>query len=196
MSEIKSALEIALERTNNVQSDRTQIVKNDSIEEGRRAAFEFLEDAEKKFSFIEEKIKTSQKDRVDWVREGMLKVFLSNLKLPDNEAVTDIIYKLRDGITAATGRKKDVAYIFSQLETLFKQYIQNKKDVVENLKTNYSKKLREKEAAMSKQLGSPVHLEPERDPEYLDYLHKAVNQLDKQYQQIIIQIKEELLKKN
>ena len=46
MGEIKSALEIALERTNSVKSDKTLIIKQNAEEEGKKLGARFLSDTE------------------------------------------------------------------------------------------------------------------------------------------------------
>ena len=181
MGEIKSALELALERTNNVQGDKKLIEKNNAIDEGRKAAFEYMEKKDAKETTLEKLIKESSKEKQQWLREGMFKVLISNLKLPDDESSFDKINKIRDGFAAIAEDKKDIIFLFSQVEQVFKQYLENKKSIIENLNNNFEQKLKEKEEALSKQLGTNVTLKPENDPEYKEYLHKVTNQLDQQY---------------
>ena len=195
MGEIKSALELALERTNNVQGDKKLIEKNNAIDEGRKAAFEYMEKKDAKETTLEKLIKESSKENQQWLREGMFKVLISNLKLPDDESSFDKINKIRDGFAAIAEDKKDIIFLFSQVEQVFKQYLENKISIIENLNNNFEQKLKEKEEALSKQLGTNVTLKPENDPEYKEYLHKVTNQLDQQYREVIVKIKSEIEKR-
>ncbi len=195
MGEIKSALELALERTNSVQGDKKLIVKNSMIDAGRRAAFEFLEKGDKKTDILEEALKKAGKENTAWIKEGMFKVFATNMKLPENEASLVKINILKEGLLAIAERKKEMSLVFSQAEQLFRQYLQNKAGVQENLLKNYGRKLQEKEKLLSQQLGKEVHLAPEKDPEYQEYLHKMTGQLDDQYHEVLMKIREEIEKR-
>ena len=195
MGEIKSALELALERTNNVQSDKKLIEKNNAIDEGRKAAFEYMEKNAATETSLAKIIKDSSKEKQQWLREGMFKVLISNLKLPEDESSFGKINKIRDGFSAIAGDKKEIVFIFSQIEQVFKQYLQHKDSIIENLNNNFEQKLKEKEEMLSKQLGAKVTLKPENDPEYKEYLHKVTNQLDQQYREVLVKIKNEIEKR-
>ncbi|MCL2704580.1 MAG: hypothetical protein FWE72_00030 [Spirochaetaceae bacterium] len=195
MGEIKSALELALERTNNVQSDKKLIEKNNTIDEGRKAAFEFMEKNSIKEDSLEKIIKGNNKEKQQWLKEGISKVLISNLKLPEDESSFEKINKIRDGFSAILEDKKDIVYLFSQIEQVFKQYLQHKNSVIESLNNNFEQKLKEKEEVLSKQLGAKVTLKPENDPEYKEYLHKVTNQLDQQYREVLVKIKSEIEKR-
>jgi len=195
MGEIKSALELALERTNNVQSDKKLIEKNKAIDEGKKSAFEYMEKNNGKETSFEKLIKESSKEKQQWLREGMFKVLISNLKLPEDESSFKKINKIRDGFSAIVEDKKEVIFLFSQIEQVFKQYLQNKNSIIENLNNNFEQKLREKEEALSKQLGTKVTLKPENDPEYKDYLRKMTNQLNQQYREVLVKIRNEIEKR-
>ena len=195
MGEIKSALELALERTSNVQGDKKLIEKNNAIEEGRKAAFEYMEKSDKKADLLEEKIKNSNKEKQQWLKEGMFKVLVSNLKLPEDESSFKKINKIRDGFSAIAENKKEITLLFAQVEQVFKQYLQNKNAIIENVNNNFEQKLKEKEEILSRQLGAKVTLKPENDPEYKEYLHKITNQLDHQYSEVILRIKAEIEKR-
>jgi hypothetical protein len=195
MGEIKSALELALERTSNVQRDKKLIEKNNAIEEGRKAAFEYMEKSDKKADLLEEKIKNSNKEKQQWLKEGMSKVLISNLKLPEDESSFKKIDKIRDGFSVIVENKKEIILLFAQIEQVFKQYLQNKKAIIENVNSNFEQKLKEKEEILPRQLGTKVTLKPENDPEYKEYLHKITNQLDQQYSEVIVRIKTEIEKR-
>ena len=195
MGEIKSALELALERTMNVQSDKKLIEKNNAIDEGRRAAFDYMEKKDIKDTSLEKLTKDSSKEKQVWLKEGIFKVLISNLKLPEDESSFIKINKIRDGFAAIAENKKEILFLFSQVEQVFNQYLQNKKSVIENLNNNFAEKLKEKEELLSKQLGAKVTLKPENDPEYKEYLHKITNQLDQQYQEVLLKIKSEIEKR-
>ena len=197
MGEIKSALELALERTKDVKSDKSQITKQKAEEEGKKTAAGFLSDlpSEKISSEkLKELLKIKKNEELEYFKKGFAALLLSNLKLPDEEINRELLTKLTEGFTVLSGKKKEIAYIFNQTEAFFNQYIQNKNDLTENLKNQFASKLQEKEAALKEQFGEDVKINPENDPEFQEYRHKTVAQLDEQYNQAFVQVREELLK--
>jgi hypothetical protein len=195
MGEIKSALELALERTSNVQSDKKVMLKNNAVEEGRKIAFKYLEDSSATVKIIEESLKHADKEKQEWLKEGILKVIFNNLKLPENETSFEKIEKIKNSIMAITKNKKEITIVFEQANQIFAQYLQHKSSIKENLDNNFSKKLQEKEQLLSQQLGKEIHLNMEVDPEYNEYLRKMTAQLDEQYHEIIVKIKNEIEKR-
>ena len=197
MGEIKSALELALEKTKNVKSDKTQITKQHAEEEGKKIASAFLSNIEsEKISEdkFKETLKGKNKDELKYFSKGAGTVFLSNLKLPEGEIDKKRLDRLRDGFIILSGKKKEINYIFSQVESFFIQFVQNKNDLTENLKSQFAPKFQEKEAALKEQYGEDAHIRMEDDPEFKEYLHKTANNLIEQYSQAFIQVKDELLK--
>lgn len=201
MGEIKSALELALEKTEGVKSDKNLILKNKITDEGQKAAFAFLEnqDAETGYldSIIEKSSDSAGQEGATWVKDGMKKVLFSNLKLPENEASLSKIEKLNKAFMAicSSEGKKELPHVFQQVKELFDQYLHNKSGIEEKLKQNYAGKLAEKEATLSAQLGQEVHLNAENDPEYQKYLSKMYNDLDQQYADVLLKVRIEIEKR-
>ena len=197
MGEIKSALELALERTKDVKSDKSQITKQKAEEEGKKTAAGFLSDlpsetvsAEK----LNEIIKNKKDEELEYFKKGFSASLLSNLKLPEDEINKDQLSKIAEGFIIISGKKKEISYIFNQTEAFFNQFIQNRNELTENLKNQFAAKIQEKEAALKEQFGEDVHINPENDPEFQEYRHKTINRLEKQYNQAFTQVREELLK--
>jgi uncharacterized protein DUF6657 len=197
MGEIKSALELALERTKDVKSDKTQITKQNAEEEGKKIASTFLSNiesekvSEEKFKEI---LKAKNKDELKYFSKGVGNIFISYLKLPEGEIDKTMLDRIRVGFILLSGNKKEINYIFSQVEAFFAQFMQNKNDLTENLKNQFASKLQEKEAALKEQYGEDAHIKAEDDPEFKEYLHKTINSLIEQYSQAFVQVKDELLK--
>ena len=197
MGEIKSALELALERTKDVKSDKSQITKQNAEEEGKKTAAGFLSDIPSETvsaDKLKEILKSRKNEELVYFRKGFASTLLSNLKLPEDEINKEFLGKLAEGFTILSGKKKEIAYIFNQTEAFFSQFIQNRHDLVENLKNQFSAKIHEKEAALREQFGEDVHINPENDPEFLDYSHKTITKLEEQYNQAFSQVRKELLK--
>ena len=126
------------------------------------------------------------------MKKGISKILLSYLKLPVDGIESGTLNKIQEGLILLSDKKKEITYIFSQIEAFFSQYIQNRQDLTESLKHQFSSRLHEKEELLKEQLGKDVHIRMEDDREYQEHLHKAVSRLKEQYSQAFAKVKEEL----
>ena len=84
MGEIKSALEIALERTKSVEVNKEFVEANKFQKEGKSLVSKFLDDTTVNLG---EGLKKYDKKQVQWVKEGIFQVLLANLVLPQEQLV-------------------------------------------------------------------------------------------------------------
>ncbi|MCX7031710.1 MAG: hypothetical protein NTU62_16530 [Spirochaetes bacterium] len=85
MAPIKSAWEVALENTKDIEGSKETLAANTARDEGRKLAAKALDDP----SFgLKEALKSVERDRIALVREGLIQSLLANLVLPfDLEAL-------------------------------------------------------------------------------------------------------------
>lgn len=190
MSEIKSALELALERTKDIQGDKETIAENKHKDDGKKLASQLLNPQADGENPVE-KLKTYSGKELQWVREGFFQVLDANLTLPQDDAFTDKVKLLEKGYLAIIKDRKQVNYIIQQVKQFFEQYLQNREKLFEAVKQQYEPQLREKEKMLAKQMGAAIKLEPESDPEFVSLLSKNQSQLEQQYTEALQQVKEE-----
>ena len=82
--------------------------------------------------------------------------------------------------------------IFSQLEGFFKEYIGERKRMVEALERQYAPRLKKKEEELSRQTGRPVKVNPAADPEFQSVVRQYLGQLDEKYSEVLDKAKEEI----
>jgi hypothetical protein len=193
MTEIKSALELALERTQNIQGDKESIKSNEHKNAGKRLASAFLDPVDE----VDEKNVISQiKERSGkeqaWFREGFFTVLLANVSLPVTDDFEHKLSLLEKGFNAVLKERRQIAYIFQQVSQFFSQYLQSREQLEEAVKQQYEPRLREKEKMLEQQMGAKVTLAHEQDQEYLTLLSKNYAQLEEQYNQALQQVKDQL----
>ncbi len=82
MAPIKSAWEIALENTKDIEGSKETLAASAARDEGRKLAAKALDDP----SFgLKEALKAVDRDRIALVREGLIQSLLANLVLPLDE---------------------------------------------------------------------------------------------------------------
>ncbi|NLK06517.1 MAG: hypothetical protein GX315_09130 [Spirochaetales bacterium] len=192
MAIIKSAWELALEKTEALQVDPVKIKRDLKVKEGRQLAATFLNDIDATKEGTEKQFAQFEGEDKQLVKEGMTLTLLSNLSLPRSAAFKDAFAKVVQlGLIVAEGNEQ-AGELISQLEGFFSQYLENQDDLVERMKQQFAPHLEQKQAQLRKQYGPNFILRPEQDPEFMKLLDKQLAQLDEQYTNILSQAKEQL----
>jgi hypothetical protein len=193
MGEIKSALELALERTESVKSDKEGLEKAAYIDKGKRIASRLYSPEEKDYD-ISKALKEFSGKQAVWVKEGVFSVCLANITLPAEEEDINRLKRSLKGLEAVVKDRKMVNALGKQLEDFFKRYLSDKEQLVEAVREQFGPRIKEKEQELAQQLGTEVHLDPSSDPEFAKYLNQNMNRLKEQYLNALNQAKEELTK--
>lgn len=190
MSVIKSAWEIALEKTQDIHVNSEKIARNEKIQEGRKLAAAFLNDEEKTVEDVQKQVKTYKGQDKELIMKGLVTALLDNISLPQTEGYKHGFQKVQE-LTMIIGDKK-LSALVGQLGQFFDQYLAQIKQMTEKAKQQYQPRLEQKQEQLRAQYGDDIVLQPEQDPDFLKMLNQALKQLDAQYGQAITQAKEEI----
>jgi len=175
---IKSALEIALENTKNVEGDKQALETKKYSDEGRRMVAKLFDDP----AFdLKAALKAYEKKQLAWVREGMIQSLLSNIVLPLDEIALKRNKQTGDIIASAGSEARKLNMILGQLDGFYKGYLDERKQIMQALEKQYAPKLRRKEEEMSKQMGQRVKINPAQDPEFAAMQRQYLAQLDMKF---------------
>ena len=119
-------------------------------------------------------------------------VLLSPTGWLSSEADLARLDPIRNGLAQALGKKSEIDYLFDQAEQLLKQYLDNRQQLIEHVRSQFSQRLREKEEELARQYGQSVRLDPAQDPEFANVLQQNMRQLQNQYQQVLDQLRDEI----
>jgi dGTP triphosphohydrolase len=187
MAKIKSALEIALEKTESVKSDKTVIGQYNAKQKGKKLANQFLEGNIKS---LEDEIKAEDKEAQASLKQGLFDVFISQIILPAAKEEIDRIEISCKGIYLITGSKR-FSEMSKQFIQVLNQFLSETVQYEEAIKRQYAPKLRQKEEELSRRLGRNVKLDPFQDPEFIPFFNQNMNALKEKYQAAVDQVKEE-----
>ncbi len=188
MGRIKSAWEIALERTDDIEIDYDRIRRNESLDKIRRAAGSYLVEETADNEDLREKLAEYP---IDDLREALSSLVINKLSLPSEE-VDDDRYQRLSFIISLIANREDTLELFGQIAGFLMQYPMHKKQLIEQMKAQFEPLLREKEAKMKEQYGESIHLSLEQDKEFLEMLKKNLERLDEQYNSTLSEAKEQL----
>ncbi len=192
MAFIKSALEIAMERTRDVKIDPEAIKKENLLKEGRKFASEYLFTINFDKDKLGSKINSFSGEGKKAFTEGLVKTFLSNIILPKNDTYEEQLQNIESGLCEISKNKKDITVMIEQIKQFFIQYIENRKQLIEAVKQQYAPKLMQKQKEMAAQYGHEVTLSPEQDPEFMEILKSNILKMETQYSVSLAGAKEEL----
>ncbi len=191
MGKIKSAWEIALERTEGIQMDKDKIKYKADVDSARRAAGRFVSDDEP----INEKELRDSLSSLDRkaVKEALIVTAEANLSLPQSEDSDNTrLEKAKTLIAIATDNNPEAIGLSEELEAFLKQYPFHRKDLLEKMKAQYKPILDEKSEKLSKQYGTEVHLSYENDKEFMEAARQNLERLEAQYQATLTNAKKQL----
>jgi hypothetical protein len=204
MAMIRSALEIALERSKDIKVDEATLEANSLRVEGKKAVGRFLEDPES--GSLAQKLGQYPKEKRAAVREGAFDVLASQIQLPTNDASMDKLEILSAGFSAIAASAgagllggvgsavadKRVQALFQQLAGFFKQYLDDMKNVEQAIRKQWGPKIREKERQMAARMGQDVRIDPMSDPEFAAFYKQNVSAARAQYQAALDKAKQDL----
>ena len=191
MGRIKSAWEIALERTEGIQMDKEKIKYNSSIEKTRKLAGRFLSDDE---AITREELETELK-ALDpkAVAEALILTAEANLSLPQEENEnTERMDKIKVLVEIATDGNPAAMGLMDELIAFLFQYPKHKKDLLDKMKAQYQPILDEKSQKLSEQYGTEIHLSFENDMEFMTAAKQNLDRLENQYQATLTNAKAQL----
>ena len=189
MGKIRSAWEIALERTENIEVDEDMIRHQNTIDGIRRIAGSFLMQDKCEEDQLRQKL--SEFSPAD-LKEALKQTILNGLGLPQEEVEDDRYDRLQILLELASGSGDEAISLFNQITGFLKQYPMHRKQLVDQLKAQAEPMLREKEAQMREKYGQDIHLTPETDKEFMSILNQNMKRLDDQYNQTLAGAKSQL----
>ncbi|MBI9106699.1 MAG: hypothetical protein JEZ04_08135 [Spirochaetales bacterium] len=191
MAEIKSALEIALERTEGMETDRSKIAAKQLKIEGRKAAIAFLDDKSTAKDIVKA-LKQHKGDEQTAFKLGAVESLLSCVKLPTDEGYKDVFEKASEGLAVISDSPSEVKQMLTQLSQFFDQYIQNRDQMEKQLMAQFEPLLKQKEEAAFAQTGNRRSIDPLDEPEFQKIYSQNMGNLSKNYSEALTQAKDQL----
>jgi hypothetical protein len=190
MGRIKSALEIALERTESVRGDKASIEQFEAKQRGKRFANEFLDGT--KVSLGDE-IKKAPPEQQEALKQGIFDVLLSQITLPQGEDDLRRLDAVGKGLSLIIGDSR-FSSLYKQLNGALSQYLDESSRYEEALRRQYAPKLRQKEEELSRRLGRRIELDPFQDAEFVAFYNQNMATLKGNYEAAVEEVREQALR--
>lgn len=194
MGIIKTALEIALEKTETVKSDKSSIDQFDAKQKGKKLANTFLAAGNSGGDInLEEELKKAPDNIKESLRQGIFDVLITQITLPGAKDDEARLERLGKGFSVII-KSKEFSAMYGQLTQLFARYLQESVQYEQMIRQQYAPKLRqkEKEEEVSRRLGREVRIDPFQDPEFVAFYNQHMNAIKGNYEPVLEQAKTEI----
>jgi len=192
MSDIKSALEIAMEKIEKLgEATDEERLKWRYVPEGERLAARYLKQDCNLVVELSQHEETARK----YVIEGADDILIRNINLPRDGLAKRNNKRTMDGLKNLKNDKVAVENVYSKMRRIFNHYEeqgeQQRKQAYESLKTEFETKMQQ---AVQQQLGSlmRVKIDVEKQPQFQEEWRRMQTQLDSQYLKLLDEYKQEL----
>ncbi len=192
MGEIKSAIEIAMEKAKGLgEASDEERLKWKYVPEGERLAARYLKqdcNLVVELSQYDDKIKK-------YVIQGVAGILIRNINLSKSDLAKRANRRAMEGLKIVKSDKARVENVYTKLRRIFEHYVgqggQQRKQAYESLKIEFEARIKQ---AIQQQLGSfvGIRIDVERQPQFQEEWRKLLTQLDSQYVKLLDEYKQEL----
>ncbi len=186
MGEIRSALDIALEKTAHIEGDPKSADNRDLRNSGKKAAGDYLSGGDAKV--LADALSGKDGERAHRVIEGIVSILLASLHLPASEADLDKAARVGAGLEAILP-KTGMAPLFGQVDQILRQFLAEGEQLKKALEQQFGPKLRAKQQELARRYGQTVPMDLHQDPEYVNALARNRRALDEKYDAVIDEVR-------
>ncbi len=183
MARIKSAWEIALERTESIEIDEEKLAFDEAVKTARAIAGKYLNVDEEGQEDIFSELQAIKDQKA--MKEGVVMTVVQNLNLPSDTVLTDRYERIGKLASSVSGNNAQVNELMGQLIAFIKQYPEHRKQLLEQLKEQFAPMLQQKEEEFKAKYGQSVTLSAESDPEFVKIAQGQLDKLSKQYNETL-----------
>lgn len=192
MSLLKSAWEIALERTEDIEIDTQKIRRDMLIDEGRRMAGAYLSDIEAQLSTLESSFKEKSDTEKPLITKGLAMTIIANIALPQSDDYMPRVEKMKDIATLIDIQEGEAVELIGQIGTFMGKYLDSRDNLLERARAQYKPLFEQKQQQQHAQYGRATYSSMEQDPEFVQFIQKNYSQLSTQFQQTLDNAKAQL----
>ena len=191
MAEIKSALELALEKAEQYgRATKEDLLQDKYKEQGRQWAVNYLKEEELD---LEKELAALSPEAQPLVRVAMKEVFLRNITLPKEEAIDARLNKALEGVMLVATNKKAMGRLKQEVDQLLQQFLMARNSALQQLKNSFMQTLGNYTRALEAQLKSKVRLDVENLPEFQQEWRKFEGNLLDQFEPVLEDRKQQML---
>jgi hypothetical protein len=191
VAEIKSALELALEKAEQYgRATKEDLLQDKYKEQGRQWAVQYLKEEE---IDLEKELAVLSPEAQPLARVAMKEVFLRNITFPKEETIDSRLNKALEGIMVVATNKKAMGRIKQEIDQLLQQFLMARNTALQQMKNGFMQTLGNYTRALEAQLKTKVRLDVENLPEFQQEWRKFEGNLLDQFEPVLEDRKQQML---
>jgi hypothetical protein len=190
VAEIKSALELALEKAEQYgRATKEDLLQDKYKEQGRQWAVQYLKE---EAIDLEKELAGLSPEAQPLARVAMKEVFLRNITLPKEETIDSRLNKALEGIMVVATNKKAMGRVKQEIDQLLQQFLMARNTALQQLKNSFMQTLGNYTRALEAQLKTKVRLDVEHLPEFQQEWRKFEGNLIDQFEPVLEDRKQQM----
>ena len=189
MAEIKSALELALEKAEQYgKATAEEMAASQFQEQGRQLAVQYL----KGEGDLASDLKNLPPQAQPAVKAGIKEVFLRNIGLPRENTIDPRQDRALEGLVLVADNPKNMARLQTELEQILQQFLQIRHNALQQLKGRFAGGVEQMQRAMEAQYRQRVNLDAEHLPQFQEEWRRFLGQLNDQFEPMLEGLKDRM----
>jgi hypothetical protein len=189
LAEIKSALELALEKAEKYgRASQEEMDLAQYRDQGRRLAVQYL----KGEGDLEADLKSLPPPAQAAARLASKEVFLRNLGLPRGNTVDPRQDRAMEGLLLVADRPKAMAQLQAEMEQILQTFLQVRNNALQQLKSRFAAGVGQVQKAIEAQYRQKVNLEVEHLPQFQEEWRRFQGQIQEQITPMLENLKERM----
>ena len=191
MAEIKSALELALEKAERYgRASKEELTRDQYRDQGRQLAVNFLRNGLDLDAALAGLAAAAQPE----ARAAIKEVLLRNIILPRDGEMDPRMAQALEGLLLVAQDKKAMARQKAELEQILQNFLQVRANAYQQLKARFGAGIGQMQRALEAQMRQKVRLEVEHLPQFQEEWRKFQGQLLDQFDPMLEACKEKMLR--
>jgi len=190
LAEIKSALELALEKAERYgRATKEEMTREQFRDQGRQLAVNFLKDGGDLPGALAGLQPAAQAE----AREAIKEVLLRNVTLPRNGEMDPRMAQALEGLLLVTKNRKAMSQQVTELEQILQSFLQVRNNAYQQLKVRFGAGIDQVQRALEAQMRQKVKVEVEHLPQFQEEWRRFQGQLLDQFEPMLEACKEKMM---
>lgn len=187
MAEIKSTLEMVLERAARMGSESgLDTASEEVVKEGMRLGAAYLRG---EFEDLSQRLSQQPPARMSWLLQGVVKTLLRNIFLPRASEHEALDFAIK-GLMELTQGGGDLQPVFNEIQTIISRYVEHRNQLRKQLEGAFVKQVQQMQDNMARQTGMAMKLDASHHPKFQEEWQRIQNELNNQYGRVLEQHKQ------
>lgn len=188
MAEIKSTMDMVMERAARMAAAEGPVGTDDLEKEGMRAAALYM-----RGEAVDLAAQVGSRPAAEQAifRRGVVQALLRSIFLPREVEQQKGAEQAMNGLVMVGGSGELLA-VFGEMKKLLDQYLQHRQQYREQLEGHFAQQMGQLEAAMAQKTGMAMKLKPSQHPKFQEEWQRILTQLNDQYGNALNQYKQQI----